>query len=119
MTTGQVDNSSKKSIEKENDATPVSSTSVRVSIEDTGIGLSKETRDTLFQPFKQAQRMAGGTGLGLFSLSKRMEALGNLIHMYIYICIYIYIYKYIYKYIYIYINIYIYVYMGYLVYPSV
>ena len=51
--------------------------SVRVSIEDTGIGLTKETRDTLFQPFKQAQRMAGGTGLGLFSLSKRMEALGN------------------------------------------
>lgn len=50
---------------------------IRVTIEDTGIGLSKEARDLLFQPFKQAQRLAGGTGLGLFSLSKRTEALGN------------------------------------------
>jgi CheY-like chemotaxis protein len=30
---------------------------------------------TLFAPFKQAQRLAGGTGLGLFSLAKRVEAL--------------------------------------------
>jgi hypothetical protein len=51
--------------------------SIRISVEDTGIGLSEETRKTLFQPFRQAQRMAGGTGLGLFSLSKRMEALGG------------------------------------------
>jgi len=29
----------------------------------------------LFKPFKQAQRLAGGTGLGLFSLAKRVEAL--------------------------------------------
>jgi hypothetical protein len=50
---------------------------VRVSIEDTGIGLSDEARDNLFQPFKQVQRLAGGTGLGLFSLSKRVEALGG------------------------------------------
>jgi signal transduction histidine kinase len=34
--------------------------SIRISIEDTGIGLSEETRKTLFQPFRQAQRMAGG-----------------------------------------------------------
>jgi signal transduction histidine kinase len=51
--------------------------SIRVNIEDTGIGLSKEARENLFQPFKQAQRLAGGTGLGLFSLSKRTEALGG------------------------------------------
>mmetsp|Transcript_35721 Transcript_35721/g.33855 ORF Transcript_35721/g.33855 Transcript_35721/m.33855 type:complete len:838 (+) Transcript_35721:304-2817(+) len=51
--------------------------SIRVSIEDTGIGLSEESRKSLFQPFKQVQRMAGGTGLGLFSLSNRMEALGG------------------------------------------
>jgi hypothetical protein len=51
--------------------------SIRVSIEDTGIGLSVESRKVLFQPFKQVQRMAGGTGLGLFSLSKRMESLGG------------------------------------------
>ncbi len=44
-------------------------------VEDTGIGLSDEVRDSLFKPFKQAQRLAGGTGLGLYSLAKRMEAL--------------------------------------------
>jgi CheY-like chemotaxis protein len=32
---------------------------------------------TLFNPFKQAQRLAGGTGLGLFSLAKRVEALSG------------------------------------------
>ena len=29
----------------------------------------------LFNPFKQAQRLAGGTGLGLYSLAMRMDAL--------------------------------------------
>lgn len=38
---------------------------VRCSVEDTGIGLSEEARNSLFQPFKQAQRMAGGTGTSL------------------------------------------------------
>ena len=32
---------------------------------------------TLFTPFKQAQRLAGGTGLGLYSLAKRMEAING------------------------------------------
>ena len=31
----------------------------------------------LFTPFRQAQRLAGGTGLGLYSLSKRIEALNG------------------------------------------
>ncbi len=44
-------------------------------IEDTGIGVSEEAMKNLFNPFKQAQRLAGGTGLGLYSLAKRMEAL--------------------------------------------
>jgi signal transduction histidine kinase len=43
----------------------VSIPSIRISIEDIGIGLSEKTRKTLFQPFRQAQRIAGGTGLGL------------------------------------------------------
>ena len=34
-----------------------------VTIEDHGVGVSEEMRETLFQPFRQAQRMAGGTEL--------------------------------------------------------
>ncbi len=44
-------------------------------IEDNGIGVPDELKPSLFQPFKQAQRLAGGTGLGLYSLSKRIESL--------------------------------------------
>jgi CheY-like chemotaxis protein len=50
---------------------------LRVEVEDHGIGLSDEAMRSLFTPFKQAQRLAGGTGLGLFSLAKRIEALGG------------------------------------------
>jgi CheY-like chemotaxis protein len=46
-----------------------------IEVEDTGIGISEEMMTKLFTPFKQAQRHAGGTGLGLFSLAKRIEAL--------------------------------------------
>ena len=53
----------------------VTKSMVLFSVEDMGVGISKTMRRNLFQPFKQAQRMAGGTGLGLYSLSKRMEAL--------------------------------------------
>ena len=48
---------------------------LRFEVQDTGIGLTDEAMQSLFNPFKQAQRLAGGTGLGLFSLAKRMEAL--------------------------------------------
>ena len=43
-------------------------------VEDSGIGIAEDKLKTLFMPFKQAQRFAGGTGLGLFSLAKRVEA---------------------------------------------
>ena len=46
-------------------------------IKDHGVGVPEELRETLFQPFRQAQRHTGGTGLGLYSLFKRMEALGG------------------------------------------
>jgi CheY-like chemotaxis protein len=48
-----------------------------VEVEDLGVGLSVEQRKPLFQPFKQAQRRAGGTGLGLFALAKRVESLNG------------------------------------------
>ena len=48
---------------------------LKIEVQDTGIGLSEEAMRSLFTPFKQAQRLAGGTGLGLYSLAKRIEAL--------------------------------------------
>ena len=51
--------------------------SIIVTVEDHGVGVPEEMRETLFQPFRQAQRMTGGTGLGLYSLFKRVEALGG------------------------------------------
>ena len=51
---------------------------LRITVEDTGIGIRDEVKAKLFQPFRQGQRLAGGTGLGLYSLSKRLEALGGM-----------------------------------------
>lgn len=48
---------------------------IRVTVEDTGIGIPDDVKPNLFQPFAQAQRFAGGTGLGLYSLAKRIDAL--------------------------------------------
>jgi signal transduction histidine kinase/CheY-like chemotaxis protein len=56
---------------------PDDSEMIRVEVEDGGIGIPEEKMEQLFQPFQQAQLMAGGTGLGLFSLSKRIECLGG------------------------------------------
>ena len=48
---------------------------LRIEVEDMGIGIEEDVMENLFTPFKQAQRLAGGTGLGLYSLAKRVEAL--------------------------------------------
>ncbi len=48
-----------------------------VEVEDSGIGIPEHLRNSLFEPFKQAQQRAGGTGLGLYSLSRRIQALGG------------------------------------------
>ena len=44
-------------------------------VEDNGIGVDPVAMTELFKPFKQTQRLAGGTGLGLYSLGKRVEAI--------------------------------------------
>ena len=48
---------------------------IRFSVTDTGIGIPQDKMDRLFKPFVQAQKGAGGTGLGLYALSKRIDAL--------------------------------------------
>jgi CheY-like chemotaxis protein len=46
-----------------------------IEVIDNGIGVPESHKRQLFRPFQQTQRMAGGTGLGLYSLAKRCEAL--------------------------------------------
>jgi hypothetical protein len=50
---------------------------ILIEVEDSGIGIPSDKRHCLFHPFGQAQQRAGGTGLGLYSLSKRVEAIGG------------------------------------------
>ena len=52
---------------------------IRLSVTDTGIGISAQQKDKLFQPFAQADgitRVFGGTGLGL-SIGQRLATLMN------------------------------------------
>jgi signal transduction histidine kinase/CheY-like chemotaxis protein/HPt (histidine-containing phosphotransfer) domain-containing protein len=55
-------------------------------VEDTGIGISQEAQQNLFQPFAQADtsiaRKYGGTGLGLSICKKLVEAMGSQIQVY-------------------------------------
>ena len=50
---------------------------IRFEVEDYGVGISDAKRDILFDSFEQTQRRTGGTGLGLYSLARRVEALGG------------------------------------------
>jgi len=58
---------------------------VRFSVKDTGIGISKENQDKLFQPFVQAEgdttRRFGGTGLGLTICRRLADMMGGVIEM--------------------------------------
>ncbi len=61
------------------------SNNIRFEIEDTGIGISKEKYNDIFQSFSQADtattRKYGGTGLGLSITKKLLELQGSRIHV--------------------------------------
>eukprot|EP00284_Hemiselmis_tepida_P009560 CAMPEP_0174917088 /NCGR_PEP_ID=MMETSP1355-20121228/2252_1 /TAXON_ID=464990 /ORGANISM="Hemiselmis tepida, Strain CCMP443" /LENGTH=603 /DNA_ID=CAMNT_0016162153 /DNA_START=32 /DNA_END=1840 /DNA_ORIENTATION=- len=48
-----------------------------VKVADTGIGIQEEQRKKLFAAFSQLQDFAGGTGLGLYSVLKKINVLGG------------------------------------------
>jgi len=54
---------------------------VRFEIKDTGIGISPETLDRLFEPFVQSgssiSRNFGGPGLGLANFKRRAESMNG------------------------------------------
>ncbi|MBW4515111.1 MAG: GAF domain-containing protein [Timaviella obliquedivisa GSE-PSE-MK23-08B] len=60
--------------------------SVKISVADTGIGVSLEKQDKLFQSFSQVDgsrtRQYGGTGLGLAISQKLVEAMGGVVNFY-------------------------------------
>lgn len=60
-------------------------TVVRVTVEDSGIGIPKERIKILFDPFVQADdsttRLYGGTGLGLAICKRLVQLIGGTIHV--------------------------------------
>ncbi len=58
---------------------------LRTEIIDTGIGITKEQQEKIWQPFSQASistnRLYGGTGLGLPIVKSIVEAMGSTVHI--------------------------------------
>ncbi len=58
---------------------------IRFAVKDTGVGISKDAQNNLFNPFSQADssvsRKFGGTGLGLAISQKLIEAMGGKIEI--------------------------------------
>ena len=51
---------------------------IRITVEDNGVGIHVDARPKLFEQISQVQRLSvGGSGLGLYSLSKRSQAIGG------------------------------------------
>ncbi len=64
-------------------APPTDTANIRISVEDTGIGIPPEKLETVFDEFTQAEssttRKYGGTGLGLSITRRLIEAMGGMI----------------------------------------
>ena len=58
---------------------------IRISVSDSGIGISEEKQQEIFQKFEQADssttRQYGGTGLGLSIVSELLKLMGSSIHL--------------------------------------
>lgn len=48
-----------------------------ISVEDEGVGIADDQKESIFLPFQQTTRVAGGAGLGLYSVACRVEVLGG------------------------------------------
>jgi Histidine kinase-, DNA gyrase B-, and HSP90-like ATPase len=57
--------------------TPAVTQYLRFEVKDTGPGVPDEKKCTLFKPFSQLQKGVGGTGLGLYSVKKKITVLGG------------------------------------------
>ena len=59
-------------------STTIQNDFIRISVQDSGIGVSAESKELLFKKYSKVQSMAvGSTGLGLYSLLNRCEAIGG------------------------------------------
>jgi signal transduction histidine kinase len=79
----------KGALEQDTDSEPKPnkpSNMVKISVADTGIGVSLENQDKLFQSFSQVDssrtRQFGGSGLGLVISQKLVEAMGGVVNFY-------------------------------------
>lgn len=50
---------------------------LRVEVEDAGIGVPDDMKKALFDTISHVQKISGGTGLGLYTLARRTDALGG------------------------------------------
>ena len=56
---------------------------IELTVSDTGIGMSPQALEIIFEPFQQAEstvtRSQGGTGLGLYIVKRLLEVLGGTV----------------------------------------
>ena len=56
---------------------------VEISVADTGVGISQEALELIFEPFHQVDNSGqwGGTGLGLYIVKRLLEMLGGTVRV--------------------------------------